>query len=911
MSLRYLSVCSGIEAATVAWHPLGFVPVAFAEIEKFPSAVLAHHYPDVPNIGDMRNALRDSFNEYVDVDDPFDLLVGGTPCFPEHVLIATERGLIPISQVRVGDSVLTHKHRWRRVLRTGSKISDTVIVRGQGLTDGLHTTPDHPIYGRKYKNKWVRSADDQTRPKTRRLFEDPDWIRAEAMKGCFWAQPTQWPTSSVPEVEHRGREHPVIVPTEALLRLAGRWVADGWTRINDRKGYAFIACGKHKVDVFTGLMENTGLTYSIYEHPTIYRCQISSRPLARWLQINFGVGAAHKTLPTWLFGLPEQQRRAFLDGYLGGDGYATSYGYRCSTVSRSLALGISLLACSLGHSVSRRLVQPRATTSSICGRDVTARPYYQCTIYDSSRSSFEDKGHRWGLVRAVEPSSVSRVYDLEVEEDHSYVADGIVVHNCQSFSVAGLRGGLHDDRGQLALVFCQIAARYRPKWILWENVPGALSADKGEAFSSITQALSQLGYDLAWRVLDAQYVRVDGYPRAVPQRRRRVFLVGCLRGRTRAAAVLFDRESLSGNSPPRREARQTIAGSLTASSGGCDENDAADGRLITHTPDVSMCLNAGAMNRIDAESETLLSIHLRSRRDSGLIPFDETQITSLTNRSQPRPGDPSHPLAAQARPPTIAFHARQDPDYGEVTHPLDTDGTSIGILTSSNVSEVSFATSKKTDAGALLYRVRNALGEEAFAEWGLGILDTLQPAEVLRSALYGSELRPATFSRRWVVYCALSCEKDRASGALQSLWEAAGEGCSSQRWELSEQLLGELGTYLSELSQPGAQATRFMCDLWCAAQEFGILRQTLSAVQEIRRSAFGEDQSASSNWRVRRLTPEEAEFLQGFPRGYTAIPFRNRLIAADGPRYKALGNSMAIPVMRWIGERILAVHNLP
>jgi len=73
MTLRYLSVCSGIEAASVAWHPLGWEPVAFSEIEKFPSAVLAHHYPTVPNLGDMTK-----FQEWP--DEPVELLVGGTPC---------------------------------------------------------------------------------------------------------------------------------------------------------------------------------------------------------------------------------------------------------------------------------------------------------------------------------------------------------------------------------------------------------------------------------------------------------------------------------------------------------------------------------------------------------------------------------------------------------------------------------------------------------------------------------------------------------------------------------------------------------------------------------------------------------------------------------------------------------------
>ena len=154
---------------------------------------------------------------------------------------------------------------------------------------------------------------------------------------------------------------------------------------------------------------------------------------------------------------------------------------------------------------------------------------------------------------------------------------------CQSFSLAGLRKGLADPRGNLALTFLGIADRYRPEWFIWENVPGVLSQDGGRAFGSILGGLAKLGFGFACRTLDAQYVRVDGFGRAVPQRRRRVFVVGNSRDWRRAAAILLEPESLSGNPSPRREAGQGIAGSLTASTGGSDENDARDGRLIVGT----------------------------------------------------------------------------------------------------------------------------------------------------------------------------------------------------------------------------------------------------------------------------------------------------------------------------------------
>lgn len=154
---------------------------------------------------------------------------------------------------------------------------------------------------------------------------------------------------------------------------------------------------------------------------------------------------------------------------------------------------------------------------------------------------------------------------------------------CQSFSVAGLRKGLADPRGNLALTYLAIADRYRPRWIVWENVFGVLSSNGGRDFGAFLGGLGKLGYGYGFRVLDAQHVRTRRHPWAVPQRRRRVFVVGYLGDWRPAAAVLFDRESLSGNPPPRREAGQGAAPTLSARTrggGGLGTDFDCDGGLI-------------------------------------------------------------------------------------------------------------------------------------------------------------------------------------------------------------------------------------------------------------------------------------------------------------------------------------------
>ena len=271
---------------------------------------------------------------------------------------------------------------------------------------------------------------------------------------------------------------------------------------------------------------------------------------------------------------------------------------------------------------------------------------------------------------------------------------------CQDFSVAGLRAGLAAPRGNLTLTYLGVVARYEPRWVVWENVPGVLSVDGGRAFGAFLGGLAELGYGFAYRVLDAQFVRASGLAYAVPQRRRRVFVVGYFGDWRRAAAVLFDGASLRGDSAPRREAGQNVAPTISARTKGGGGPEADLSTVI-----VSHALRAEGF---DASEDG-------TGRGTPLVP--------------------------------IAFHGSQDPDVsGDVTHPLG----------------------------------RN----------------------------------------------------------------------------------------------------------------------------------YGYEASFQLGWKVRRLTPIECHRLQGFPDDYLGQVIHRGKPPADGPQYKALGNSMAVNVMRVIGERIAMVDAL-
>lgn len=264
-------------------------------------------------------------------------------------------------------------------------------------------------------------------------------------------------------------------------------------------------------------------------------------------------------------------------------------------------------------------------------------------------------------VLALHYPSVPNLGDMTKFREWPDAAINILVGGtpCQSFSVAGLRRGLADPRGNLALTYLGIADRYRPEWLVWENVPGVLSSNKGRDFGAFLGALAELGYGWAYRVIDAQFVRVDGFGRAVPQRRRRVFVVGCLGGWRRAAAVLFEPESLCWNPAPRREAGERVAGAISASAGrrgGVDEGER--GGLIAGTLNASGKA-AGSATQQDAESGLLVAHALRAEG------FDASE--DGTGR-----GTPLVPIAFDCRQSDVVI-------YGDKCGPLDTDGTSQAV----------------------------------------------------------------------------------------------------------------------------------------------------------------------------------------------------------------------------------------
>lgn len=393
-------------------------------------------------------------------------------------------------------------------------------------------------------------------------------------------------------------------------------------------------------------------------------------------------------------------------------------------------------------------------------------------------------------------------------------------------------------------------------------------------------------YGLAYRVLDTQFVRVDTHPRACPQRRERVFVVGHLGGRwQRAAAVLLERESLCGNPAPRRQQGQRVTGTLSARTEGggglgtdfeCGgggvpvshtltgvESDASEdgtgrGTPLVAIPEVCGTLsdgahNGGGLNGQDASSVRILP-----------VPFDTTQITSKLNRSNPKAGDPCHPLAEAAHPPTIAFSAK---DYGQ-----DAQNEVSPTLRAGN-EDGSHANGGVMPAIAIQGTVigrGDRSGPSGSGHDDKGAMFTLTKTDV----------HAVAFQPR----IARNGRGDMSQGVVHALQAQSGQTgigdaapCVATFQQSSMKGKGTIGYDESGIAKP------------CKTQQDGQMVQTQTA--------------------VRRLTPVECARLQAFPDDYLDV-IHNGKPAKDGPKYRALGNAMSCNVMRWIGQRIQMAEDL-
>lgn len=524
--LRMIEAFAGIGSQIAAMKRLGVdvENVGISEIDKYAVQSYEAINGKVNNYGDITK---------VEKFDPTDLLIYSSPCFTEDALVLTKEGYKKIIDVKIGDEVLTHKNRWKSVTNffdNGNK--ECVSVYGFGFTP-LTCTLNHKFLVRKKYRKW-----NNTKRQYDRLFTNPEWVEAKDLdKNCYLGTPIFQNTENpiwdgITFNWSDGRKNRYKNEIESYINnptfwwIIGRYIADGWNIKNGIK----ICCGKNEFFEIDSKFKELGISYTYTEERTVYKFQITKKEWSKFVE-QFGNYAYGKYLPTFIFDLPFDLLKSFVDGYISGDGCLINNLFKGSSVSKKLIYGLQMCIYKLYKTPVRLYSYENKGSTIIENRKVKIKRCYEFAFKKEKRKqdkAFFENEYVWTPINKIEYVGQKHVYDITVDEDHSFLANNKVVHNCQDFSQAGLQRGLVDENGNqtrsgLLLEVARLLGEYQksgemPKYLLMENVKALVSKKFKDKFEMWLQALDLFGYNNYWKVLNAKDY-------GIPQNRERVFVV--------------------------------------------------------------------------------------------------------------------------------------------------------------------------------------------------------------------------------------------------------------------------------------------------------------------------------------------------------------------------------------------------
>lgn len=505
----FIDLFAGIGGLRTAFENVGGQCVFTSEFDPYAQQTYRANFGNEPIHGDITKIKASSIPDH-------DVLVAGFPCFTAGHMVLTEDGYRPIEDLRVGDHVMTHKGRLREILTIGNRMHKVGRLRAVGMLP-IITTPEHPFRSVYYKRSFVKRGGKNAPVE---VIGKPKWTDAEDMAGQQWCALTKYKSIDA-NIDSR------MYDDAQAMYIAGMYLGDGYLRrYKGKNNMGVVLCiTDAKYAKFGPVAGDTAHTLS--KERTSLKVIISDTRYAKWLRSNFNELSHNKTIPAWVMSHPLRQR--LLQGVLDTDGGKTSNGYKMVTVSKSLAYGYADLATSCGYVSSVKFVEKEPTTV-IEGRTVNQRSYYTVCLYEKAKSR-KSREHHGYVLRTVQRwrtlKEHQRVYNIEVADDNSYVVNCAVVHNCQPFSIAGVsknnsmgrKHGFEDEiRGTLFFDVARIIRYKQPHAFMLENVRNLLSHDGGNTFRVIYKALTDLGYDVHYRVLNGQHF--------TPQKRLRIVIVG-------------------------------------------------------------------------------------------------------------------------------------------------------------------------------------------------------------------------------------------------------------------------------------------------------------------------------------------------------------------------------------------------
>lgn len=505
--------------------------VNFCEFDKYATK----SYCAIHNVDESKNLSDITKVDENELDD-FNMICGGSPCFVEGTLVLTELGYKPIEEIEIGDVVYTKEKRWKKIKRIGSDGEKEICsIAAMGMLP-IECTLNHPFWIKHKCRKWNNNI---------RRYE---YYLSDAEK-VYAANLTTNDFIGIPIISDKDNELYKI--SDELLWLLGRFVADGV--ISDSE--VILSIGMDKISDF----DRISIYHRIYKHTkSCYRVVFNkTSELYHFVsKYNFGKGAINKNIPVEILELPKEKLKIFLDGYWSGDGCSIKDTVirQATTISRKLALMLVLAVQKVYSTGCKVYFDKRPDRCEIEGRIVNQNDTYMVRFLTENLKSsfFVENDFVWYPIKNIKKEGLKKViYNIEVEDDHTYIANGATVFNCQDFSVAGKQKGsvwtckdcgeeynpltvhwskrdccpncgsknIEKTRSSLLVEYLRVVRANKPNFGIYENVKNIVGKQfKDTTFKLFTDELEEYGYNVYWKVLNAKNY-------GIPQNRERVYLL--------------------------------------------------------------------------------------------------------------------------------------------------------------------------------------------------------------------------------------------------------------------------------------------------------------------------------------------------------------------------------------------------
>lgn len=439
--IRLITTFSGIGSQEMAFErlsktfPINWEIYKAVEFDKYAIASYnAIHNTNFPTM-DITKCHAEDF-EIKDKDKYFYIFFYSFPCLTDDSLILTDKGYKELKNINVGDKVLTKLNRYRTVVKKfDNGIHDTCYVNSFGFKN-LHCTLNHKFYVREMYRTYP-TYENGKRGNIRH-FKDPEFKEVKDL--------TRKDYFGIPVIEE---EKFFYTNDLDFWYMIGFYIGDGWLGKNNHD--VKLACNDSKLEKLRKHLDVNKWNYSVNEmNNSCHKFRFSNKEIYDFISKNIGEGCKNKHIPMDIITLPKAQLEAFLDGYIDSDGNINKTGkndyIRITSVNENLIYCTSMIINKLYHRPASVNVDKVRKNNFINGRKITNNyKVYELKFKystDKQDKAFYKNGYIWFPFYNIQLADKDNVYNIEVEEDHSYIVNGCISKNCTDLSVAGKQAGM-------------------------------------------------------------------------------------------------------------------------------------------------------------------------------------------------------------------------------------------------------------------------------------------------------------------------------------------------------------------------------------------------------------------------------------------------------------------------------------